>query len=686
MFKNFKYPLAVLGIISLSAYSANNPSNNLADNVQLPQAGISNQYAVEFATKRLIQEHYHKFKLDDEFSLRILNRYLDNLDYTHSTFLQSDVDNIRQKYGKVIDDDLRSGNLKNAFAIYDLYVKRRVERLQYLISLLNKEPDLSVKDQIEVKRDKAPWPKNIQEMNTLWQERFKNDVINQKLKNKSWEEIKAKLTKRYQVAIKNISKNTAEDVTQTYLNSFTREIDPHTSYLAPKAADSFNDSMNLSMEGIGAGLRLDDDETVIRSLITGGPAKRSKKLKVGDKIIGVGQSRNQIEDVVGWRLSDVVDKIKGKKGTRVYLEIEPEKGGKSQIISLVRDTIRLEDQAAKLTVKTIDNHKIGVIKIQSFYLNLANDVRKLLQDVAKDHVESLVIDLRFNGGGSLKEVIELAGLFIKGGAVVQVRDALGNVKIYEDNDEKYHCDLPLLVMINRYSASASEIFAAAMQDYNRAIILGTNTYGKGTVQQSRTLGEYDDEKNKKEVQLGFLQHTIQKFYRINGDSTQIKGVQADITFPAIVDMNEYGEGHEDNALPWDRITSAFYTTLPSKAPYLAELREKHAQRMAKNPEFIVLNENLAEIKRLNERKYLSLQYKERKAENDKFDAKQLRDLNARFQREGKKPLKKLDDLPKDYEEPDFYLDEAQLIAVDYLKALQPKLANPNAITSAQPAP
>ncbi len=450
------------------------------------------------------------------------------------------------------------------------------------------------------------------------------------------------------------------------MNAFAREIDPHTSYLSPRTAKSFNESVNLSLEGIGATLQSEDDETSIKSLVPGAPAERSKKLHPGDKIIGVGQATGDIEDVVGWRLEDLVEKIKGKKGTKVRLEIEPAKGGKSRIITLVRDKVRIEDQAAKLTFEKVSGKKIAVIKIPSFYIGLTEDVKKLLVKLENQKAEALIVDLRENGGGALTEAVALSGLFIADGPIVQVRDAYQRIRVHEDDDATQQYKGLLFVMINRYSASASEIFAAAMQDYRRGIIIGQNTFGKGTVQQSRSLNFiYDLDQSP----LGVLQYTIQKFYRVNGGSTQLKGVAADINFPEIIDAKEYGEDKEDNALAWDKIPSASYMEV-GNIDYIDNavniLNEKHLARIAKDPEFVALNEELKVRNERRDRKFLSLNYKMRKAENDKDDARRLKDLNERFKREGKKALKDIDDLPKDYEAPDFFLKEAEKMAADFV--------------------
>lgn len=631
-----------------------------------PKPNEQHRISTKRVTARLTQSHYEKFKLDDEFAGKIFNRYIDFLDPSHNTFLQSDVEELRAKYATKLDDQLYEGELSAAFDMYDLMTKRRYERYKFALSLLDKEPDLKGDDQIEIERDKAPFPTTTAEADKLWEARVKNDIISLHLKDKKWPEIKKTLVKRYDFAIKRLTQVKADDILQIYLNAFAREIDPHTSYLSPRAAKSFQESMNLSLEGIGATLSMEDDVTTIRSLVPGAPAARSKKIVVGDKIVGVGQGeKGEIEDVIGWRLDDVVDKIKGKKGTKVRLEIEPEKGGKTKIITLVRDKVRIEDSAAKLTVEKVDGKNIAVIKIPSFYLGLTSDVRKLLAQMKTKKADGLIIDLRENGGGSLTEVIELSGLFIKEGPVVQVRDALNRINVHEDPEaDKSIYDGKMLVMINRHSASASEIFAAAMQDYNRAIIVGQQTFGKGTVQQSRSLNfVYDLDKDP----LGYIQYTIQKFYRINGGSTQLKGVDADIKFPEIINAAKTGESFEDNALPWDKIPAASYQQAGHARDAVDELTKKHEERVAKDPEFIVVNEDIALRKERDERKYLSLNLAERQKENKEDEDRRLKNLNERFKREGKKPLKNIDALPKDYEAPDFFLKETEQMMVDWLE-------------------
>ncbi|MDH2999078.1 C-terminal processing peptidase [Pasteurellaceae bacterium LFhippo2] len=651
-----------IGLTSFNAMAVE-PTIKESDLI-IPKTTEQHSLSTKRVTARLTQSHYHKFQLNDAFAEKIFDRYIDWMDGAHNTFLQSDLDEMRAKYATKLDEELYEGKLESAFEMYDLMTKRRYERYKYALSLLDKEPDLTGSDSIENDRAKAAFPKSTEEANVLWEQRVKNDVINLRLKDKKWPEIQKTLTKRYNLAIRRLTQMKADDILQTYLNSFSREIDPHTSYLSPRAAKAFQESMNLSLEGIGATLQMEDDVTTIKSLVPGAPAARSKKIEVNDKIVGVGQSADKIEDVVGWRLDDVVDKIKGKKGSKVYLEIEPAKGGKSKIVTLTRDKIRLEDSAAKLTVEKVDGKNIATIKIPGFYIGLTKDVRKLLDQLKTKKADGLIIDLRENGGGSLTEVVELTGLFIDSGPVVQVRDAFNRIKVHEDPEKGIQYDGKVMVMINRHSASASEIFAAALQDYNRAIIVGQQTFGKGTVQQSRSLNfVYDLDQEP----LGFIQYTIQKFYRIDGGSTQLKGVDADIKFPEIINAEKTGESFEDNALPWDKIPAASYKEIDNARSAVDILTAKHAERIAKEPEFITLNEDIAIRKERDARKVTSLNLAERQKENKADEAKRLNDLNARFKREGKKQLKNIEQLPKDYEAPDFFLRETEKMMVDWLE-------------------
>ncbi|MGL5726871.1 MAG: carboxy terminal-processing peptidase, partial [Plesiomonas sp.] len=421
-----------------------------------------------------------------------------------------------------------------------------------------------------------------------------------------------------------------------------------------------------SLEGRGAVLQADDDYTVIRSLVAGGPASTNKNIAVGDKIIGVGQTGKEMVDVIGWRLDDVVDLIKGPKGSKVRLQVLPAgKDSKAKEVVLVRDKIRLEDRAAKATVKEVDGQKVGVIDIPSFYVGLSEDVKARLQELRDKNVAGVVVDLRGNGGGALTEATALSGLFIPQGPVVQVRDSYGRIKVNSDTDGISYYDGPLTVLVDRFSASASEIFAAAMQDYGRALIVGENTFGKGTVQQHRSLNHIYDLFDKP---LGHVQYTIQKFYRINGGSTQHKGVAPDIVMPTGVDPADTGESFEDNALPWDSIDPVTFDKAGSPASFVAALTQQHQARIAKDPEFAYILDDIAQYKILKAKENkISLNLVERQKENHEEDALRLKRVNERLVRAGKKPVKSLDAIPKDYQDPDPYMDETVKITLDLAK-------------------
>lgn len=647
---------------------------------QLPELKQEPQHSTvsERVTSRFERSHYRQFSLDASFSEKIFNRYLNLLDYSHNVLLASDIAQFDKEKTKV-GEYLKKGELQPLYDLFNLAQKRRFERFQYALNRLDKPMDLTGQDKFELDRTKAPWPQTQAELDKLWDEKVKYDWLTLKLSEKTDSEVKETLTKRYKAALRRQTQSQSEDVFQVIMSAFAREIDPHTSYLSPRNTEAFDSEMSLSLEGIGAVLQMDDDYPMINSMVTGGPAAKSKELKVGDKIIAVGQQNKSMVDVVGWRLDDIVALIKGPKGSQVKLEvISDEKGAKPRTITLVREQIRLEDRAVKLTEKVINGDKVAILDIPSFYVGLTNDVKTQLQKVAKDNVSSLVIDLRGNGGGALTEAISLSGLFIPSGPVVQVRDNNGRVRQDFDKDDVVYYKGPLVVIVNRFSASASEIFAAAMQDYGRALIVGEQTFGKGTVQQYRPLTRvYDQMLSPDWPGLGSVQYTIQKFYRINGGSTQLKGVTPDLLLPSF-DSAEMGESFEYNALPWDSISPASYQLSEYSDKLkaaLTPLTEQHTKRIANDREFSYI---FADIQRYNdakakgEDKFVILNFAEREKENKELEAIKLNRINERFKLEGKPALKSLDDLPKDYEGPDPYLDETAKIAVDLSKVLKPK--------------
>ncbi|EEX92328.1 carboxy-terminal protease [Vibrio orientalis CIP 102891 = ATCC 33934] len=659
-----------LSLIAASLWLAASSANALEANITLEDLPVltpeaQHETASKRVTSRFTRSHYKHFSLNDQFSQAIFERYIEMLDFNRNIFTQADIDSFNS-WSAGIDDQLKSGDNQIAFDVYNLSIKRRYERFQYALGLLDKEMTFDSDETIELDRSEEAWPQSTAELDELWRKRVKYDALNLKLTGKDWNEIKEVLGKRYNNALKRLSQTHNEDAFQLYMNAFAREVDPHTSYLSPRSADQFQTEMNLSLEGIGAVLQMTDDYTVIRSLVAGGPASNSKQLAEGDRIIGVGQDGEDIVDVIGWRLDDVVQLIKGPKGTKVNLQILPEgKDVKAEVITIVRDKIRLEDRAVKSEVIEKDGKKIGVLEVPSFYVGLAKDTDKLIGELKEKGVDGIIVDLRNNGGGALTEATALSGLFITSGPVVQVRDSYGRVNVNSDTDGKISYQGPLTVLVNRYSASASEIFAAAMQDYGRAIVLGENSFGKGTVQQHRSLNHIYDLFDK---ELGYVQYTIQKFYRIDGGSTQNKGVAPDIAFPTAVDPSETGESVEDNALPWDSIDKAKYEVLQRNEPLVGKLAAKHQVRIAKDLEFRFIAEDIEKYKAEKDDNTLSLNEKTRKAESDKADEKRLERINQRQKALGEKTFSTLDDVPKDYEAPDAYLDESVAIMVDMIKS------------------
>lgn len=640
------------------------------ENLPVLQQESQHSVAAKRVSALFTRAHYKEIALDDALSEKIYDRFLRSLDSGKQIFLKSDIDGF-DAYKDSFDEALARGNLSIAYDMYNLSAKRRAERYEYALSLLDEPFDFEKEgDKFYYDREDAQWPVSEEELDELWRQRVKYDALNLILADKTWDEAKELLTKRYTRAIKRLTQAESEDVFQTVMNSFARSIEAHTSYLSPRNADRFEMEMNLSFEGIGAVLQSEDDYTVIKSVVPGGPADKSNALKPEDKIIGVAQDDDEFVDVVGWRLDEVVDLIKGPKGSTVRLQIQ--KGATESkamsVVSLTRDKIKLEDRAAKSEIYepksgTYEGEKLGVITIPSFYNNLHADVKKELESLKAQDVKGVIVDLRGNGGGSLTEATLLTGLFIEKGPVVQIRYGEGKVSVNRDTDGVVTYDGPLTVLVDRYSASASEIFAAAMQDYHRALIVGEQTFGKGTVQQHRGLGRiYDLYDNP----LGSVQFTIAKFYRIDGGSTQHKGVVPDILYPSPIDPAEWGESQEENSLPWDSINRANYTTFGDSQGALDILAAKHNARVLKDPEFKYLAEDIEEYRKNKDKKYISLVKSEREAKKEEARAEELKRANERLARMGKKPVESLDDLPDELEELDPFLDEAANITFDML--------------------
>ena len=658
--------------VSLSFVSISILADTKDDNLILPVLAPESQHAT--STKRITAQftraHYKQIKIDNLLSEQIFDRYIKQLDYARNVFLGSDVKGFEQ-YRDEFDTVISRGKLDIAYEIYNLNLQRRLERYEYAISLLESDKpfNFELDEYYNFDREDAQWPTSTDELNELWRKKVKYDALNLTLAGKEWEKIQEVLGKRYRYAIKRLKQSESEDVFQVVMNSFARVVEPHTSYLSPRNAERFQMEMNLSLEGIGAVLRAEEDYTVIQSVVAGGPADKSKELNPKDRIVGVSQDDKEFVDVIGWRLDDVVELIKGPKGTKVRLQVlgeESEDDSSIKVVSIIRDTIKLEDRAAKSEVyyeNEADENakKLGVITIPSFYNNLSRDVKLEIAKLKDENVSGIIVDLRGNGGGSLTEATLLTGLFIDKGPVVQVRDGANRVQVNSDKDGISFYEGPLTVMVDRYSASASEIFSAAIQDYGRGLVVGEHTFGKGTVQQHRGLGRvYDLYENP----FGSIQFTIAKFYRINGGSTQHRGVLPDIEFPSAIDPADWGESKEENALPWDQIPQARYHKLKDISQDVTYLTSLHNSRVAQNKEFNYLLSDIAEYKAEKDDKTISLNLAERKEKKESRKVKQLKRANERLAMMGKEKVTDLDDLPEDLEKLDPFLDETAKITFD----------------------
>lgn len=693
---------------------------------QKPVDGISNikpdeqQSLVAKEVVGLIENYnYKKIKLNDSISSVIFDRYIKALDPSKYYFLESDIKEFEANRNS-LDDDLRIGDLSVPFYIFNVYLKRYNERVDYSISQIKAKYDFNQNDTYVYDREKLPWTKNKAELDEIWKKRVKYELVNLKIAGTDEAKNIETLTKRYTNLKSQAAKFNNQDVFQILMDSFTEAIDPHTNYFNPRNAEAFNQEMSRSLEGIGAVLQSENEVTKIASIMPGGPAFKSKKLNAGDKIIAVAQGTDgEFEDIIGWRIDNAVSKIKGPKGTTVRLKVIPsgqELSSKPQIITLVREKIILAEQSAKKIVKTVENdgkpYKIGVIKIPAFYADFkaanagdpnykstTRDVRLLIDTLKNlDKVDAIVVDLRANGGGSLNEAIELSGLFIGKGPVVQVKDYRNSVKVYKDEDNAITWDGPLGVMIDRLSASASEIFAGAIQDYGRGIVMGTQTYGKGTVQSSIDLNSLmnssmlqklaalfkknEDEKKaaKKDLnsptvtivdkngvpQLGQINLTMAKFYRVSGNSTQHKGVIPDVNFPSIYPLDKIGEDTEPSALPFDVVNPSTYTTVYDLNAVKANLVKLHEKRMTKSLDYKMLKEDIAESKKRENETSVTLNEAKLKAEREALEAKSLARLNQVRAEKGLAPLKKGEKTPKQ-EASDFIEDESMNIMVDFMK-------------------
>ena len=605
--------------------------------------------------KQLQYQHYRQMVLDDKLSSKVFDRFLKSLDPSRTFFLASDIKEF-EAFRYQLDNNFHRGELSNAFSTFNLYQKRHAERLVYSLNLLENnfsEFDLSSDEKVSIDREKAAWPVDLKEQNTLTKKQLTNLIISFKLAGKEDKEIQELLVKRYKNRINRIKQTNNEDAFRIYMNALAESYDPHTQYFSPRISENFDIQMSLSLEGIGAMLQAEDGYTKVKRLVPAGPAEKAGQLKAGDRIVGVGQGdKEKIIDVIGWRLDDVVQLIRGKKGTIVRLEVIPQKTKdehKTRIIKIVRNTVKLEEQAAKKEIFTITENgkeqKIGVIDIPAFYIDFkgaqsgnpdykstTRDVKKLIEELKQENIKGLVIDLRNNGGGSLQEVNTLVGLFIKSGPTVQIKAGDGRIQQLNDESNEIAYTGPLAVLVNRLSASASEIFAGAIQDYNRGIIIGNQTFGKGTVQALQKLDQ------------GQIKLTHAKFYRVSGDSTQNLGVIPDITFPALYDKEDIGESSLPEALPWDQVKKADFKAPSPQKNIFSTLDAQHKKRITTNPDFKYIQETVARIDKKKSEKILSLNYKKRLKEYQQSRQEQLEIENRRRLAKGETPYKNIKEL------------------------------------------
>jgi carboxyl-terminal processing protease len=643
---------------------------------------------MRLVTEVVERQHYRQAVLDDDMSTQIYERYLEALDSSRSYLLASDIAEF-ERFRYQFDEAIKNADAAPAFGIFARYRQRNREMLRHAIALLDTEPDFTLDESFQFDRTDEGWPASQDELNELWRKRVKNDALSLLLAGETWPEASDILRKRYERVGKRIEQITADDVFETFMNAYSHVYDPHSNYLSPRNSDEYNIAMSLSYEGIGASLQLVDDHVTIMNVLPGGPAAASAQLKAGDRITAVGQgSEGPLTDVVGWRLDDVVQLIRGPVKTVVRLQILADgenPGAQESLLVLTRNKVTLEGQAAQKTVHRIRRgdreFKIGVIEVQSFYQDFqarvagdedyrstTRDVRRLIEELNSEGIDSLVIDLRDNGGGHLSEATGLVGLFVENGPVVQLRETGGRIEVLDDPEPGVAWEGPLVVLVNRASASASEIFAGAIQDYQRGLVVGQQTYGKGSVQNLYPLDRYA---LGPKAGFGQLTVTIGKYYRVTGDSTQHRGVEPDITLPSLLSTNDVGESTQDSALPWDRINAAKFTPEQTTLPVLPLLAREHDERVAHNPDFVALEGDVEALERLRTQQDVSLNLVKRRAERDAFEAERLARENARRVAHGLAPLATIAALDEG-EAPDTVLDEAVEIAADAMQMPAPR--------------
>lgn len=681
---------ALAAVLVVLASSAQAPASTSA----LPPGALAPSERHRLVARRvgmiLEDTHYRRTDIDDRMSAQVYKRYLDFLDGQHSYFLASDLTEF-DRYRLRFDDMIRTGEIEPAYVIFARFQQRNRERIRFALAQLDKEPDWTVNESFEFDRTKADWLADEASLDELWRKRVKNDVLSLMLAGKTWAEASDTLRKRYDRVLKRVDQVSAEDVFENLMNAYARSYDPHSSYFSPRNSEEYRIQMSLNYEGIGASLQLIDDFVTVMNVIEGGPAAVAGTLKPTDRIVGVAQGADgAFTDVIGWRIDDVVQLIRGKGGTLVRLHVLPggaAPGAPEKTLAFTRNKVTLEAQAAQKSLHTLErsgrSYRIGVISVPGFYQDIAaqnagdddyrsttRDVHRLIDELRQEKIDGLVLDLRGNGGGYLPEATALTGLFIDRGPVVQLRDAGGRTEVLDDPDPGAVYTGPLAVLVDRFSASASEIFAGAIQDYRRGIVLGQQTFGKGTVQNLVPLDGYA----KKPVN-GQLTVTIGKFYRVTGESTQLRGVAPDVPLASLIDLKDVGESALDEALPWDRIPGVPFRAAPGEGVMPAVLANEEGTRAAADPDYRWLVADIAAVQEARKQTGVSLNLKARLEERNAIDHNRLARENKRRAALGQTALKSVEDIKND-DAPDIVLNQATEVMADMVGgsagALTPK--------------
>lgn len=681
------FAIALLTLLSLPAFSspAGNASAVEDNNFLYPEQ--RHEEIGELVAQFIQNSHYNRVPVDDKLSSRVLDDYIENLDRNRMYLLASDIEYF-ERYRFELDDIVKSKPLDPVYEIFEVYQTRVRERLSFALAQLETEPDFTVDIEYQFDRTEEPWALDTQELDAIWSRRVVNDALSLALENEPWEKIRAVLTKRYTGFIRRLDQVNNDDVFERFMNTFAHTVDPHSSYLSPRNADEYRIQMSLSYVGIGATLQTEDDFVKIVNIIRGGPADFDGELRRDDRITAVAQGfEEEFVDVIGWRLDDVVDLIRGPKKSVVRLQIIPANsvpGSPKQVISLVRGPVKLEEQAAKSKIVTVPHsggeRSIGIIEVPGFYrdyraltsgdtnyTSVTKDVKRLIGELEDEGIDGLIIDMRGNGGGHLNEATALSGLFIDNGPIVQLRNSidvsLHPIQRLDDPDPvaRVAYNGPLAVLVDRFSASASEIFAGAIQDYSRGVIIGQQTFGKGTVQNLYSLDQYS--RSNDGQRFGQLTLTIGKYYRITGASTQHRGVHPDIVLPSSIDTKLVGESARENALPWDTIETTRFKAGDPLTSMIESLVTRHTERSKDDPNFEYQLDRIRASKRIREQKTVSLDINARRATREGELTATLNRENNRRVAMGLERLESLDDFD-DEEFPDIQLDQAAKIVAD----------------------